>query len=140
MSSTFLSEGVTALAAAGAVLFFGQSVVFAEDFIMPSSGLVYIKVLGGDGGAVTHFGVGSATTSFTPLLQGILDTTTEVLVGTFVQGAKLPFGMYTTLRVNLRGPSPTGQTSRRCGLSPILTTVSTWVGESSSKPLPLPGR
>jgi hypothetical protein len=82
---------------AGTLLFASVCVASAENFIMPISGRVYIKLLAGDGGAATNFGVGSSPTAFTSYLQGIPDTPSqEVLIGTFPEGATVPFGMHTT--------------------------------------------
>jgi hypothetical protein len=69
----------------------------AESFIAPAAGTLYVKCVGGQAGAVSQFGVGTAASNFTPLLSSLPQScpTAEVAVGHVVAGQKVPFGIHT---------------------------------------------
>jgi uncharacterized repeat protein (TIGR01451 family) len=63
-------------------------------FTVPYNGTLFLKPLGGDGGAVTEFGLGNSQTNHTPYLAGLPSNpqpNTQVQVGPVSAGASLDF-------------------------------------------------
>ena len=68
-------------------------------FVMPSDGYLYLQQMGGTGGGVTTFGIGTSQNDFVPYYTGLPadpHPTGEVLAGFFTAGATIHLGMYTT--------------------------------------------
>lgn len=67
------------------------------NFIVPSSGSLYARCVGGIAGATSVFGIGTSATNFVPTLTGLpaLCTGTEVLVGSVIAGQVMQFGIST---------------------------------------------
>ena len=71
-----------------------------REFVMPFSGNLYFKQMGGEAGATTTFGTGTSRGNFVPYYHDLPNSpnpTGEVLVGFFPAGTTIHLGMFTQL-------------------------------------------
>ena len=80
-----------------AVFFFSPLPAFAESFVAPYSGTLYIRCIGGSAGATSDFGTGTNPADWTPYLRSLPPScpTTEVRIGSVTTGQVVPFAMRT---------------------------------------------
>jgi uncharacterized protein (TIGR03437 family) len=70
----------------------------AEGFIVPRSGNLYVRAVGGSAGGTSQFGLGTSQNNFTPLLSGLPGNPSpsgEVFAGLVSAGQTVHFGMFT---------------------------------------------
>lgn len=70
---------------------------YAENFVAPASGTLYISCVGGSAGAVSQFGTGTSIANFVPYLNSLPGScpTAEVSIGAVTAGQTVPFGIHT---------------------------------------------
>jgi hypothetical protein len=71
------------------------STVFAETFVAPYAGTVFIRCIGGSAGATSDFGTGTNSADWTPYLHSLPSQTGEVRIGNVTAGQVVPFAMRT---------------------------------------------
>jgi hypothetical protein len=64
-------------------------------FVVPTTGTLYVKGMGGDAGARTEFGLGTSAATHIAYLRDLPRTTPEVRVGVVQAGQTLPFSLKT---------------------------------------------
>jgi len=73
------------------------SPAFAESFVAPYSGTLYLRCIGGSAGATSEFGTGTSPADWTSYLRNLppASPTSEIRIGNVTAGELVPFAMRT---------------------------------------------